>query len=118
MNYEMTKDQIKSLPIEVQNHIASTLRCFDRCYVSYNYGKFSVSSGFGIYATYAPDHKEYGWVSADKFYTPEERILNYVNSFHDYPIQYKGRRDYRMIRQMNDDRSLVAKFDENGNIKF
>ena len=53
-----------------------------------------------IKADYASDHKVYGYVNASDIYTADEQICNYIESFHNYPPQYKGARDYKMLRWM------------------
>ena len=43
-----------------------------------------------------------------------DEIINYVESFHSYPIDYKGKRDYYWIKNLS--RDAKVKFDENGNL--
>ena len=42
-----------------------------------------------------------GTYRASDVYTEEERIVNYVNEFHDFTMSYKGKRDYSMIKDYN-----------------
>lgn len=87
--------KFKNLPKEVQEHIKETLKAYDEETVFFEYGKYCY--GVCIKAHYAPDHKYIGTYRADEIYTEEERILNYVNVFQDYPSNYKGKRDYRIF---------------------
>lgn len=111
----MRDQEFKTLPIEVQEDAKKALRAYDRVYVIYEYGKYNVSVAIGLKSKYAPDHKFIGEYKAEEIFTPEERIINYVESFHEYPIQYKGKRDYAWLKTLTswDDK---VKFDENGNL--
>jgi hypothetical protein len=102
------------LPLNVQEQAKKTLRSFDEVNVIFEYGEYHVSAGIAVKSHYADDHEYIGHYKADDIFTPEERIINYVESFHSYPVQYKGKRDYNMINSLTwDDR---VKFDEEGNI--
>ena len=102
------------LPEDVKAQVKKTLRSFDEVNVIYEYGEYHVSTGLAIKCHYADDHEYIGHYKADDIFTPDERIINYVESFHSYPVQYKGKRDYNMINSLTwDDR---AKFDEERNI--
>ena len=103
-----------TLPLNVQEQAKKTLRSFDEVNVIFEYGEYHVSAGIAVKSHYADDHEYIGHYKADDIFTPEERIINYVESFHSYPVQYKGKRDYNMINSLTwDDR---VKFDEEGNI--
>lgn len=98
MKEALAMTNFNTLPIETQEKVKSILRAYDKAYVTYEYGEYKVSVGVAITATYAPDHKVIGTYEAREIFTEEERIENYVNSFNDYPIQYKGKRDYSLLR--------------------
>lgn len=111
------------LPVNVQNEVKEILKAYSTCPVTYENGRYSYS--LCIKSEYAPDHEFLGEYRAEDIYTEEERILNYIESFHDYPVQYKGERDYAMINEINKLRSEISpeefwsikfKFDDNGNI--
>ncbi|GHU36237.1 hypothetical protein FACS1894105_06250 [Clostridia bacterium] len=51
---------------------------------------------------YPDDFKVIGDVSKDDIYTEDEQIVNYIEEFHDYPYNYRGKRDYDMLRYMRD----------------
>ena len=90
----MTKN-FNELPKDVQERIKNTLRAYDKVDVYFEYGEYHF--GLVIKITYGDDHKVIGTYYAKDIFTDEERILNYVNEFQDYPIQYKGKRNYKIF---------------------
>ena len=97
----LTLEEFEILPDEVQEQARDHLKAFDECLIIFEYGKYHVGGGACVKAEYAPDHKVYGYIAANDIYTPEERICNYIESFNDYPIQYKGSRDYKMLQWLH-----------------
>lgn len=93
----MTYQVFKKLPKEVKEKIRYTLRAYDEAHVTYENGSYKVSVGVALTATYAPDFKVIGTITAKEVYTDDERIENYINVFQDYPIEYKGKRDYKTL---------------------
>lgn len=93
-----------TLPIEEQESIKSELRAFDKVVVFFEDGRFT--HGVCLKASYAPDHEYIGTYRADEIFTEDERIENYINEFHDYPISYKGKRDYKLMRRMDEERTF------------
>ena len=104
------------LPADVQSKIKQTAKAYDEVYVVYEYGEYHVGVGISLKAVYAPDHKVIGTFYAKDLYTPEERIINYIEEFHEYPIQYKGTRDYKLIHEIEGNWDVKFKFDEAGNL--
>lgn len=94
----MNDQEFAKLPADTQEQARSLLKVFDEVHITYEYGKYNVSSGIGIYATYAPDHCFLGTVRATDIFTEDERTQNYLESFHDFPPWYKGKRDYFALR--------------------
>lgn len=86
-----------TLPKEIQDKVKNTLKAYDEAHVTYENGAYKVSVGVALTATYAPDFKVIGTISANEIYTQDERIENYINVFQDYPIEYKGKRDYKTL---------------------
>lgn len=111
MYHEVAFEQ---LPADVQAEAKETLKAFRSVHVEYENGRYSVTAGIALTATYAPDHRYIGEYTDEEVFTPEERIINYVETFQCYPIEYKGRRDYRWIKTLTR-RSKVA-FDDAGNL--
>lgn len=105
--------QFNELPKEVQNHIKNTLKAFPEETVTYENGAYHY--GVCLKANYAADYKYIGTYKDTDIYNEEERMINYIESFHDYPIEYKGKRDYRMLKEVGYDWSVKFKF-ENGNL--
>ena len=75
-NLNLTKAKVEALPIEIAKDIKETLTCYDEVFVTYEYGKYKVSTGCGICSSYAPDHRVVGTVYAKDIYTTEERKEN------------------------------------------
>lgn len=92
-------EKLSSLPQEVQERVKNTLKAYDEVDVWYEYGRYTL--GTALTKTYAPDHRFVGTYRASDVYTEEERIVNYVNEFHDFPMAYKGKRDYAMLKDYN-----------------
>lgn len=98
----MMSRNFNELPQEVQNEIKSWLHVYDKTFVVYENGKYNVSSAVCLKAHYAPDHEVIGEYHAEDIFTEEERIENYINTFYSYPIEYKGKRDYQMLKKMQE----------------
>ena len=105
--------ELNTLPSEVVEKVKSILRAYDEVNVIYEYGEYHVSAGLCIKSTYGADHEFIGTYKAKEVYTEEERILNYINSFQDYPIEYKGKRNYKDFQT---GKREVFKWDGNGNL--
>lgn len=89
--------QFNELPADVRNEAKETLKAFDRVHVIFEHGKYHVSAGMALKNKYADDHRFVGTYYANEVFTEDERILNYVNEFQCFPIEYKGKRDYTMF---------------------
>ena len=102
---------LNTLPNEVQHEVKSILKAYDEVNVIFEYGEYNVSPGITLKASYAEDREFIGTYKAKEVYTEQERTINYVESFHDYPIWYKGKRDYKWVKNLtNHDRVI---FDNN-----
>ena len=104
-----------ALPLSVQDEIKDLLKSYDKVHVVYEDKKYWLSLTTAVTDHYAFDTGRYiGTYYADDVFSPDERILNYVNSFHSYPVEYKGKKDWDMIRSLTwNDR---VKFDTDHNI--
>lgn len=87
--------KFNELPERIQQKIKNTLKAYDEVTVFYEYGDYHF--GTCLKATYGEDHEYIGTYYAKDVFTEEERILNYVNEFQCFPIQYKGKRDYSIF---------------------
>lgn len=94
--------QFNELPKEVQEEVKSILMAYDDVNVWFDYGRYSYADA--ITKEYAPDHEFIGTFKKSDVYTEKEQIENYINEFHDYPANYKGGRDYKMLKKMDDER--------------
>ena len=97
---------LNSLPIEIQEQVRNTLRAFDKCDVWFEYGEYKVQVGACLRAKYAPDHRFVATFTKDEIFTEKEQIENYINKFHCYPANYKGKKDWQMIHKMQDGREI------------
>jgi hypothetical protein len=97
--FALTKEQLKNLPEEIQNKVQNTLKAFSECSVIYENGKYNISTAICLMAKYPKDHKFIGIFYQEDIYTIEERTENYINTFRDYPIWYKGKRDYAALKE-------------------
>lgn len=98
------------LPETIQNEIKDTLKAYDKVDVYFENGEYHF--GLVLKRHYAADHEVIGTYHAKDIFTEEERILNYVNEFQSFPIQYKGKRDYSIFHTGKTETFKMA----NGNI--
>ena len=110
---EKKMKKFEQLPEEVQEQVKEILKAYNSTSVTFENGKYHFG-GYCLKNTYASDYEFVGDYKADDIFTKEERIINYVESFHSYPIDYKGKRDYKWIKNLS--RDAKVKFDENGNL--
>ena len=84
------------LPEDIQSEIKEYLRAYDEVHVTYENGRYH----FGMYLKkqYGADFEAIGTFKPKDIFTDEERIVNYVNCFRSYPIEYKGKRDYTILK--------------------
>lgn len=97
----MANTNFKELPQDVQEKAINTLKAFDEVNVIFEYGEYHVSTCICLKKEYAPDHKYIGRYFAKDIFTPDDRIVNYIEQFHSYPIEYKGTKDWAMLREMD-----------------
>ena len=105
--------ELKYLPKAIQKQVKSTLRVYADCSVVFENGRYSVGGGVTLKAYYADDHEVIGNYRADEVYTETERTENYINQFHDYPMNYKGNRDYQLIKDLDLIRTFCCRCGEN-----
>ena len=110
----MTNTNLNTLPTEIIEKVKNTLKIYPRAYVVYEDGRYNVSAGIALKAIYSEDHKFIGEYLEKEVFNENERIINYVENFHEYPINYKGKRDYKFINALTWDDKV--KLDENGDI--
>lgn len=105
--------ELKYLPKAIQKQVKNTLRAYNNCLVVFENDRYSVGGGVMIKAHYADDHEVIGNYRANEVFTETERTENYINQFHDYPMNYKGDRDYRLIKDLDLIRNFCCKCGEN-----
>ncbi|MEG1495597.1 MAG: hypothetical protein RR406_04810 [Bacilli bacterium] len=95
----MNNDKIellKSLPMEVQEKIKTTLKAYDECIVKFEYGKYNVNVNYCLQSNYARDRKFIGEFTKNDIYSNRQQIINYIEEFKSFPIEYKGIKDYNL----------------------
>ena len=102
--------KFENLPVDVQETIKGYLKAFNKVDVYYENGEYHF--GLVIKNQYAPDHQFIGEYFAEDIYSSEERILNFVNEYRSYPIEYKGVKDYSIFK----DYKARFIYDDEGNI--
>jgi hypothetical protein len=102
------------LPLEVQSEAKNTLKVYDEITVIFEYGQYHVTTGTCLKNVYANDHKVIGRYFAKDIFTEEERTINYIEEFISYPFQYKGKKDWSMIKEME----LLRKEHKHAKIKL
>ena len=95
----MEKRLLDSLPEEVKAEAKDILRAYDQVTIYFEYGTFHVSTGNCIKKVYGNDYEVIGQIKANDVYSEIERMENYINVFADYPAQYRGKRDYKMLNK-------------------
>ena len=95
--YETDNIEVEDLPEATQKEIKNILRSFRRCTVEFEHGEFHVTIGTILTRSYDPWHFMVGEYMDRDVYNFNERIENYVNSFHCYPAEYKGAKDWQRI---------------------
>lgn len=110
---KMTNEQFKALPVEVQEKVKDRLMAYDSVTITIENGEYRF--GTLVKRQYAADHQVLGTVESDDVFTKEEQALNYINTFHSYPMNFEGERDYSIFRDavMN---VTTFKYDTNGNV--
>ena len=107
--------KFEELPKKVQEQIKEILMAYPRVSVTFENGEYHYG-GDCLKATYASDYEVIGEYRDYEIYTEKERIINYVELFHEYPVAYKGKRDYKWLKSLGYDWDIKVKFDENGNL--
>ena len=89
-----------ALPLSVKERVKNTLRSYSKVYIDFYWDEYHVTTSTMLCAKYPSDFKAIGEVDKDDIYTEDEQIINYIESFYDYPYNYKGKRDYDIMRYM------------------
>lgn len=89
---------LKTLPIQVQENIKSTLYAYSECTLELNkQGEYKVLTCVVLH------NGEYnqivGKFTGDGIFSQDEKIINYVTTFRDYPTYYKGKRNYKELNK-------------------
>lgn len=79
--YEAGKVPFEALPSEVKNEVMYFLEVYSKVNVVFANGKFNVSTGVAIMASYVEDDCLCGEYFAKDLFTEEERKANYEKNF-------------------------------------
>lgn len=66
------------------SEVAHCLCAYDEAHITFEYGRFEVSSAVCVKANYAPDHTFLGTVKQDEWYTPEQ-----IKAMHEIAFGYQ-----------------------------
>lgn len=91
---------ISMITVEVWEEVRNTLCVFDEVTVSYGNGEYHCTPSNAVLGWYPDDFKVIGKIYKEDIFTPEEIIENFINNFYSYPPQYKGERDYNVLRRL------------------
>ena len=114
--YALTKEEFNALPEDVKAQAKETLKAYHCVTIEFYNGEYHVSTMVGILGKYPEDHKFIGNAYDDDIYTEEERVLNFVEAFHYYPTNYKGKPviSWKEFKELP--YNAKFKYDEEGNI--
>lgn len=96
----------EELTNEVKEQVKSVCRAYSEAHVEYYNGEYHVEAGVSLRAIYPDDFEVIGDYKAVDIFTEDERTINYVNAFHSYPVWYKGKRDYSLMRKMDEEKEI------------
>lgn len=104
----ITAEIFATLPEETKSQILNTLKAYDSVHVTYANGRYTAVAAVALLAKYTDDYKVIGDAYAVDFYTDEERILNYISCFSDFPYEYRCGRDYMALKAWDEARRASA----------
>jgi len=90
------------LPESIIDEARAMLRHADRVYVIRWNRRYKVVESLRGYE-HAHDEALVAELRDYDFYTDEQRAENYINDRHQYPEWYMGKRDYDLLRRLDDD---------------
>jgi len=86
-----------SLPVSTQSEVKSILSAYNDCSIEKTKsGEYKVIICVAIHC--GEYNEQLGSINKNDIFTADEQIINYVKSFRDYPIQYKGKKDYILLQ--------------------
>ena len=90
--------QLNDLPLSAQEDVRSVLMAYSTVYVTLKAdGKYNVTAALVLHN--GPYDQYIGEFTCKEVFTLEERIVNYVNEFRDFPCaQYTGKKDWAALQ--------------------
>lgn len=106
---------------EIMDQVRELLKAYPKAYVlEENNTKHHVTNSLYLLNSRGNNYRLCDTFYAEDFYSHKERQLNYINTFADFPEDYKGRRDMNLLQEMavnweNGKSKIEVVFDEYGN---
>ena len=89
----------------IREKILNTLRAYDEVHIIiYDDGTYEVSPDLCLSST--SKLVKMACIKVGEVYDEHEQTINYINQFRTYPYNFKGVRDYNLINEMYENRSL------------
>ena len=105
--------RFNKLPVETQAKVKDVLCAYDTCTVEQNKNTKEYYVTTSTLLTNEYTRKFVMKVNKNDVFTKEEQIVNYVNEFKSYPLEYKGTRDYNKLQLLDNNYKAIL---VNGNI--
>ena len=109
----MTKNEIfQTLPLKAQSEISDTLKAYSKVDFYFRGCEFQVRA-FTILSATNDGYTHLASFNKDDIFSEEEQIVNYVNSFRSFPIEYNGNKNWKELKKdwkvatMNDESNIV-----------
>ena len=101
----MNTQSINKYPQEIQEKILNTLRAYDEVHIIIcDDGTYEVSPDLCLSSTSKLVKME--CIEVSEVYDEHEQTINYINQFRNYPYNFKGFRDYKLLKELDRHRDL------------
>lgn len=106
---------------DIMGQVKEHLKVYNKAYVlQENNAGYYVTNSLYLLDSWGSDYRLCDVFYAEDFFSEKERQLNYINAFADFPPDYKGKRDMKLLQEMasnwKDGQSTIEiVFDEYGN---
>ena len=104
---------LENYPQEIQEKVKDMLGAYKEINVITSNGEYQVSTGSGLMNEYPSDYQIETFIAAEVL-TEDERMIGYIESFHEYPSNYNGERNRNWLENLEWETKL--KIDELGNV--
>ena len=100
----------EDLPQQAKDELRKALVAFPDTLLWKQSDEYFTTEGVSIVKKYPDDNDKWEYIGEYHDYdvfSDKERIENYINTFRDYPPEYKGIRNYSLMREMDNSIALV-----------